>query len=363
MSQSLFDAKPDPMGLADLRLMLHDEAGRRWSRAAREVKRAIVAKDVLGIKAAETATPVGDKAEAFGRWLDEKLAAHVSDGWMDRYIAVAQARVTDDAPSQPVCCVAAHAAQAGIRDAVSRDASAEVAAGLLTSHRQASRIAAPVEAAIGTGLRRTRYLAEHALSQAYVQAQLDALERHGVKFVNTNVEPHGVTDAWAVVRTASGEIEVREIPDDELGTGEYDDVDLDDAARKTPQPKHPKSGKFARAHIVARELHRHKKTGKFQKQGPKEGVQAKAERAEASFAKLGGEWDVQTANDDKVCKRCQEISDNGPYSLGEARSLIPAHPNCRCVFVPAGELEDADVGGIDADCLTDALNIGQLEPA
>jgi hypothetical protein len=140
------------------------------------------------------------------------------------------------------------------------------------------------------------------------------------------------------------------------------DAWFEDAARKNPQAKHPKTGKFAKAHVVARELHRHKKTGRFQKQGPKEGVQAKAEAAEKQFAKLGGEWDVQTANDDKVCKICQGISDNGPYSLGEARSLIPAHPNCRCLFVPAGELEDAALGPVDGDCLTDALKIGQVEP-
>jgi hypothetical protein len=44
--------------------------------------------------------------------------------------------------------------------------------------------------------------------------------------------------------------------------------------------------------------------------------------------------EVVTAGDDRVCEECQDISDNGPYSLDEAMGLIPAHPNCRCEVVP-----------------------------
>jgi hypothetical protein len=41
-----------------------------------------------------------------------------------------------------------------------------------------------------------------------------------------------------------------------------------------------------------------------------------------------------TADDDRVCQACQDISDSGPYSLDEAMELIPAHVNCRCAIVP-----------------------------
>jgi hypothetical protein len=44
--------------------------------------------------------------------------------------------------------------------------------------------------------------------------------------------------------------------------------------------------------------------------------------------------EVLTAGDDLVCQQCQDISDDGPYPIDEARDLIPAHPNCRCAFVP-----------------------------
>ncbi len=44
--------------------------------------------------------------------------------------------------------------------------------------------------------------------------------------------------------------------------------------------------------------------------------------------------EVLTAGDDRVCPQCEDISEEGPYTLDEAESLIPAHPRCRCAFVP-----------------------------
>jgi ADP-ribose pyrophosphatase YjhB (NUDIX family) len=51
--------------------------------------------------------------------------------------------------------------------------------------------------------------------------------------------------------------------------------------------------------------------------------------------------DVLTAGDNDVCIVCEDISDEGPYDLDEAEGLIPAHPWCRCAFVPAGTMDDA----------------------
>jgi hypothetical protein len=49
------------------------------------------------------------------------------------------------------------------------------------------------------------------------------------------------------------------------------------------------------------------------------------------------EVDVETAGDDDVCIICEGIAEDGPYELDEAEGLIPAHPWCRCAFVPAGK--------------------------
>jgi hypothetical protein len=47
--------------------------------------------------------------------------------------------------------------------------------------------------------------------------------------------------------------------------------------------------------------------------------------------------EVLTAGDNDVCEQCEDISQDGPYDIDEARTLIPAHPNCRCAFVPYGD--------------------------
>jgi hypothetical protein len=52
---------------------------------------------------------------------------------------------------------------------------------------------------------------------------------------------------------------------------------------------------------------------------------------------------VLTAGDDKVCDECDDIAAQGPYSLDEASDLIPAHPNCRCAFVPWGDARFAAI--------------------
>ena len=44
------------------------------------------------------------------------------------------------------------------------------------------------------------------------------------------------------------------------------------------------------------------------------------------------EW--STAGDDKVCPLCQDL-EAIVITIKEARSIIPRHPNCRCVYIPA----------------------------
>lgn len=59
-------------------------------------------------------------------------------------------------------------------------------------------------------------------------------------------------------------------------------------------------------------------------------------KQELELAKqLGSKVFVRTAGDDRVCPICEDISEGGPYTINRARSLIPAHPRCRCVFIPA----------------------------
>jgi exonuclease VII small subunit len=76
-----------------------------------------------------------------------------------------------------------------------------------------------------------------------------------------------------------------------------------------------------------------------------EDARAELEAAQAALedAKKGlGEFvNVLTAGDDKVCQICQDLATDGPYSLEEARPLLPAHPHCRCTFIPMDEQDES----------------------
>lgn len=50
--------------------------------------------------------------------------------------------------------------------------------------------------------------------------------------------------------------------------------------------------------------------------------------------------EILTAGDDEVCEECEDLA-KGTYTIGEARGLIPAHPNCRCAVVPVADLRFA----------------------
>jgi hypothetical protein len=66
-------------------------------------------------------------------------------------------------------------------------------------------------------------------------------------------------------------------------------------------------------------------------------------RITAAYQKLSEleSVNVLTAGDERVCIICQDISDGGPYPIDTALGLIPAHPNCRCAFIPADDMRFA----------------------
>ena len=69
-----------------------------------------------------------------------------------------------------------------------------------------------------------------------------------------------------------------------------------------------------------------------------ETINAHAEGTLDAFKELGvedvglmAEW--STAGDSRVCPQCSAM-EGKKFSLKEARGLIPAHPNCRCAWIP-----------------------------
>lgn len=317
----------DPTGTLDLRAAMAGDMEGRWLRLAQAVAAALGAPG--GHDQLATAA---DKASAFRKWFEEALLSFVIGGatarWATPYLQKAAQRASlhaggmaDGAPIAPSAALLPgwfSSELIGICDATLQQACRAMTNALLA--RQPSVVVAlAVRTLIGSvGLARSRTLVDYALTTVVSHATLDVLEARGVTHVGVVAEllPHS--------------------------------HQLTDAARKTAQHKHPGTGKFITKAALVREMRRHKRTGRlkaFRKMEP--GAQEKAKREESAFREVG-EVDVLTAQDDDVCPKCQRISDNGPYPINMARSLIPAHPNCRCVFVESrddlGQFAATEVG-------------------
>ncbi|MDO4548820.1 MAG: minor capsid protein, partial [Clostridia bacterium] len=52
--------------------------------------------------------------------------------------------------------------------------------------------------------------------------------------------------------------------------------------------------------------------------------------------------DIRIGRDERTCSRCNGYKENAPYPIDEAPAL-PAHPNCRCRYVPVVEWENKDL--------------------
>lgn len=57
--------------------------------------------------------------------------------------------------------------------------------------------------------------------------------------------------------------------------------------------------------------------------------------------------EVSTTGDDLVCPICESLAAGGPYTITQARNLIPAHPNCRCAFIPVVNTSSKTLREID----------------
>lgn len=55
---------------------------------------------------------------------------------------------------------------------------------------------------------------------------------------------------------------------------------------------------------------------------------------EAGLEGVGLQAEFSTSGDEAVCEKCEALAAAGPYTIAKARGLIPAHPSCRCAWLP-----------------------------
>jgi hypothetical protein len=313
----------DPTNTYKLRRRFQSDFTQRWNKVRIAAREIIMKQDVLGLRAgglmqvmAPAIANSSQKVEVWQRWFENALDKIVGgDGsWMRPYISAAFDEGTKFGQVQAktgeiVHQYSGHRSEAlqalvrvelrGILQAVSQQATRAVAEGLLTSQPPMAIVRRVWAAVDKIGRKRAEALVEMLIVRAHSEASLDVYEAHGIAKVG--LLPEAVAAKKLGATDAKGK-----------------------QTSKTKKAVSPQHGFGTRSRGAT----------------PSQRTIQRIRRAELNIAsRLGENVNVQTAGDDRVCPICEGISEDGPYTIARARSLIPAHPRCRCVFVPADNSE------------------------
>ena len=295
----------DPTGTTDIRGRFLRDMTQRWRQLVRISQAAVVDQNVLGLGAntpqniARSVDPVGD----FRKWFEAAVNRVVLAGdgtWTQHYLDEASARAWGRAyrlvqPSAPTArrsqhhIVAASAASElkGVADVTVQRAVRAVSQALLVDKVRPTMVQRAISTVINkVGLVRSQAMLEMSLSQAFNGASLDAFASLGLSKVG--IEAERLAKGTKVGRLRDGHAH-------DAGTGPGSRISRTEA--------------------------------------PSASTIRRIRKAQAGIEALNV-VEVLTAGDDDVCPVCEDISLSGPYTINEARGLIPAHPRCRCAFVP-----------------------------
>lgn len=303
--QCLCDEKPsaDPTGTAAIRRKYKSQAAAVWQQLSTALRRLVIDQDFFGLAPARgnalmirVVIPEAQRVVAFGTWLDDMIE-HVIKINLDRMMHEARNH--------------------GIKRAM-RLTGVQVnpfeSAETFQLRHQATRDLRTIVEAVSGALTRHMTMLKGDKTPAILWSELDAVIRKiGVNRTNTLIETYvvgahanGTLDQFDDAGVTSVGIipeQVRAIP---IGDAKRD-------ARYTGPGSRLKKG-----------------------QQPSKSTLNRIRKAQKKIEKLG-RVNVLTAGDDRVCEECEEISENGPYTINRARKLIPAHPRCRCAFIPADD--------------------------
>ena len=268
----------DPSGTGKLRRQFASVVRERWRFSESLVRQGLVERDMFGLSS--QLVPIATAATAFSNWLRAILMQQFSNNyWARPYIERAYAMGAQGSGGTSLeLLVASHSTETnGVLEAVVQQA-ARAFNSSLVRRRSPTHAMTQVRGIMRkVGLLRSLLSSHVAIVGAHASGTLDRLERAGVRRVAVIPEhvPYHAPAKHSQVR---------------------------DAARRTRSPSRSTIGRIRRRERSLEEL---------------------------------GRVNVLTAGDDKVCQICEDIAEDGPYLIDQARGLIPAHPRCRCAFEAA----------------------------
>lgn len=312
----------DPTGTKRIRKAFLRDATIRWQQVKTVVREMLITNDMLGLKTAgllsltAATNPAlhggADKVKMFQSWFDtvlDRLVLESSGMWIGPFVKqgydegqafgeeVIGARVMlNSMPRIETIRALALIEVQGIMEAVSQQAVRAVANGILVNAKPLEIVRDISMRIDKIGIVRTRAMIELIVVKAYGDATLDVYQSAGITKVGLIPEVRQIT----TVADARKKV----------------------LKKRKPSPTNPSGGAGSRS---------------SRKRTPSGSTIRRIEEQEERLERLG-RVRVRTAEDDDVCPVCEKIAAGGPYTIDKARSLIPAHPRCRCVFIPADDL-------------------------
>lgn len=306
----------DPTGTKPLSNRWSADLRRRVNQLRVALRDMIVKQDILGLKAgsalqimAPGVALLSTRQEMFQRWLNQALVTIVmqQDGtWMQPYLDRAYHDGVSYANAQINESVVIHNAShrmdgnlalarmelKGIMDVTSQQATRVANLGIATNTKPMEIVRGVWEVFERTLFVRAQAMISLMTVKSFGDGSLDLYQAAGVKEVGLIPE----------ARYAQAQSTAK------------------DAKKITDAPRKGFGSRVSR------------------QQTPSKSTIGRIRKQELTLAKkLGEQVNVRTAGDDDVCPICEAISEDGPYGIDTARGLIPAHPHCRCSFIPAND--------------------------
>lgn len=296
----------DPTGTLMIRKDLSRALARGWRLVKASITRTVGQDDSfalargmegLGPGQFQTLASGGGQLEVFNNWLGNlqdrvfetqhaALEKAVQQGYMLGAIQ-AKARVGKPLPGRlpgPAVVVASAIQDLNGITAAALQQSSRVFSHIVLQKRKPQIAARGINLILDSvGASRTNLLASYAVVRAYAEGALDAYQALGVRFVGT------IPETLPALRVVDAPVELAKL--------------------KLKVVKPPRKLRTVRPRVRP--------------------------RIEARLV------NVVTAGDDRVCPVCIKISEAGPYTISQARGLIPAHSRCRCGFEPVDEEDNS----------------------
>jgi len=313
----------DPTGTFDLRRRYRTLLATRWHKLVARFKTVVVAQDIFGIAPTPTASSIaatlapGGRVKSFqtiadgllrdallgrddGEWLEPMTQQAYNRGVKRALRMVApglRVENRDVVEAGEVLQALVVVEIEGIMEAVSQRL-VRIASYAVIDGGDPNAVMRDIADAINKiGVQRTNAMVEFMVVKAHATGTLDVFELAGIRAVG--LVPETVP---ATTRT------------------------IGDAAARGPRAR-GRTGPGSRA---------------SRKSTPSASTIYRIRKAQEELEKME-EVDILTAGDADVCEECEGIAEEGPYPIDTARSLIPAHPYCRCAYVPTDDARFAEI--------------------